>query len=217
MAVPYPLRPWPRRVSGVHGFEHAEFEPEVGVVEVDPATGEIPVVVVNTMQPHQSAIAALRAWRGRVAMPLPLLTVIELIKENPIGAAIGAIAAAAVTTSSVAITMPTVLPPPPPSVVITHTQTSRPDLAVPRVVIRSATAPRTPARRSAEKVLPRPARRAMVPSPAPTPRPLRRPSLHPTEEPSSIAVEPGGGPTGPVAPRLSDSAPLRHEPAPPIR
>lgn len=193
MAFPYPLHPRLGRVkSDVHGFGHAEFEPEIGVVEVEAATGEMPVVVVNTEQPHGQAVQAIKAWKDRLhaALPLPLLAMIDLIKEHPIGAALGIPAAIAMTTGSVAVVVdPTILRPPPEVVVITARPTPSPAITVTRYI---TVQPKTPTRTDTQSLVPRPSPTSVKsPSatPASSPPPTQQPTPSVTPE-ASAAPEP---------------------------
>ncbi|GAA3027762.1 hypothetical protein [Streptosporangium longisporum] len=95
----------------IYGIERAPFELEVGAFEIDPASGEIPVVVINSRLPHSYALRAIKTWRERLILPAPLLAFIDLVKEYPLGAIMGATAAAA-TAATVAITAAPVTPSP---------------------------------------------------------------------------------------------------------
>ncbi|WP_143121232.1 hypothetical protein [Streptosporangium canum] len=194
-------------MTGVHGFEHAEFEPEVGVLELDPATGEMPVVVVNTEQPHLAAMQAIRTWKDRLhgALPLPVLALVDLIKEHPIGALLSLPAAVAMATGSVAVAVdPTLLQPRPPEVVvITERPTPRPAVTITQYMI---VPPKVRSRKGG------PRRAGETPTPRPTPRVPMRSSSSPAPsvsasqpnvlppEPSSITLEPGIDASAPIGP-----------------
>ncbi|MEV4179878.1 hypothetical protein AB0J28_00345 [Streptosporangium canum] len=176
----------------IHGFEHAEFEPEVGVLELDPATGEMPVVVVNTEQPHGQAVQAIKAWKDRLhaALPLPLLAMIDLIKEHPIGATLGIPAAIAMTTGSVAVVVdPTILRPPPEVVVITARPTPSPAITVTRYITVQSKAP---TRADTQSLVPRSSPTSVkspsaTPASSPSPTQQSTPSVTPE---ASAAPEP---------------------------
>lgn len=191
----------------VHGFEHAPFEPEIGVVELaTTASGEVPVVVINSEQPHRSALAAIKAWRGhRLALPLPILAMVDLVKENPLGAIGGSIAALVMATGSVAVvadpsilqqvrhpTVVTVTAPPMPAVTVTRYVTVRPVAPGGALLHVHTFSPR-----------PSPAP-PVVGSPSPSPTPI--PQITQQPEPSSVTLEPAIIPPAPSEPGPSGEA-----------
>jgi len=177
--------------ADIHKFAHATFAPEVGVVEMDPTTGEIPVVVVNRAQPHSRAVEALKAWRARLI--LPLLALLDLAKEYPLGAAVSAGTAVAVTAASVVV----VATPPPPhrqTIGSEYLEPSRTASVTASEVIRPPAAPSS----SAEPP-------AVAPAATPSDRPsARRPSAR--HQPT-LTPEAGLDPTLQTVPRISQTAP----------
>lgn len=53
------------------GFRRDELEPEVAALVDDDTTGERPVIVVNTKQPHDDAVNAVRTLLSRTLLGLP--------------------------------------------------------------------------------------------------------------------------------------------------
>ncbi|WP_326643073.1 hypothetical protein OG884_06280 [Streptosporangium sp. NBC_01755] len=206
--------------ADVHGVERASLEPEIGVIEIDPATGEIPVVVINSEQSHRKAMQAIKAWRERLVLPTPFLTILDLAKEYPFGAAVSAGTAAVVAAASVSVAANLLPGRPPPAVTINERvetiQTS--SVVTPFTTAGKPSASAAPTRRRPAVLLPTPrpaASSSMTPSPSMPPSPTLIST--PKPEPSSQSSRPQAAapPSGKERPNpVENGEPPSAEPSP---
>lgn len=166
-------------MTRIDGFQHEQLNPAIAAVLADDS-GEYPIVVVNTNQPHRAALDAVRAIKlHAVCGLLGMVQLFEPLRRAPVEPIIVVTAALATALSGTAIALNAATP---------GQQQQAPQVYIAderKPLVRVARPWSSPGQRAhtANERRPTPTR---SPRPQPSPQPTATPRAHPTPIPTPV-------------------------------